>query len=414
MTTSWLSRFFRGWTMPSAEPNTEANSESVTRRAFLRAGGLGAVSLSLADHAAWAELLRGDSRRNCILVLMTGGPSQLETFDPKPDAPTEIRGTLDAIATNVPGVYLSETLPNLSQRADRFSLVRSLHHSAAPIHETGLQLLQTGRLAWKGVRFPHIGQVLATANSESVGKPFEAIVPRSMQPITSGIFNGQEGFAEDPFVAEIGMLIAKEPEAIRRGYGHSEFGERLLHARLLIEQGVRCVTVNLHDGLRSCVTWDAHGDAECGPATIADCRDYLCPAFDVAMSGLIDDLSLRGLLDDTLIIAVGEMGRTPRINSNGGRDHWTKCWSALVAGGSTTGGQIIGASDEIAALPMDRPVELGEIPATLLHWFGVDSQTLTATVGKQELPLVPHAPIGELWGTASASSLTPELAAASA
>lgn len=398
--------------MPSAEPNTERNDESVTRRAFLRAGGLGAVSLSLAEHA-WAELLRGNSQRNCILIQMTGGPSQLETFDPKPEASADVRGTLDAISSTVPGMLLSETLPNLAQRAQTFSLIRSIHHAAAPIHETGLQLLQTGRLAWKGVRFPHFGQVLSEAAEESASKPLAAIVPHILQPISHGVSLGQEGIAHDPMVAEIGTLIGKETELVRRMYGQSEFGERLLHARLLIEQGVRCVTVNLHDELGSRLTWDAHGDAECGPATIGDCRDYLCPAFDSAMSGLLDDLAQRGLLDNTLVIAIGEMGRTPRINVNGGRDHWNKCWSALVAGGGTLGGQILGASDDIAAMPVERPVELGEIPATLLHWFGIDGRALTATVGKQELPLVPYAPISELWGSELALATQDELVAAS-
>src|SRR5690349_16656061 len=142
MNISWLSRIFRGWTMSSAEPQTERTEDSVSRREFLRAGGLSVVGLSLADHAAWAEFLQGKSQRNCIIVLMTGGPSQLETFDPKPDAPADFRGTLGAIDTTVSGLQLSETLPLLAQRAQRFSLIRSIHHTAAPIHETGMQLLQ--------------------------------------------------------------------------------------------------------------------------------------------------------------------------------------------------------------------------------------------------------------------------------
>ncbi len=384
--------------MPSAEPNTEANRESVTRRAFLRAGGLGVVGLSLADHSAWADLIRGRSQRNCIFVLMTGGPSQLETFDPKPDAPADVRGTMDAVATSVTGLFLSETLPQLAQRAQQFSVIRSLHHSAAPVHETGLQLLQTGRLAWKGVRFPNFGQVLTEASEPSAGKPIAATIPQILESLGRAAYLGQDAGADHALLSEIGTLIGKESETVRRLYGATPYGERLLHARLLIEQGVRCVTVNLHDGLGSRRTWDVHGDTECGPATIADCRDYLCPAFDRAMSGLLDDLTQQGLLDDTLVIAVGEMGRAPRINAHGGRDHWTNCWSALVAGGGIQGGQVIGASDDISAYPTDRPVELGELPATVLNWFGIDGRELQAVVGKDELPLVPYAPITELWG----------------
>jgi len=370
---------------------------------------MGVVGLSLTDRAVWGELLRGHSQRNCILILMTGGPSQLETFDPKPDAAAEIRGTLGAIQTAVPNLWLSETLPKLSQRAQKFSLIRSIRHHGAPIHETGLQLLQTGRLASKGVRFPHFGHVLSEAVAEYSAKPLATVVPRVMESNSRGGYIGQSGFPDEPFVTEIGALVARETETVRRMYGSSAFGERLLHARLLLEQGVRCMTVNLCDGLGSRISWDAHGDAECGPATIADCRDQLCPAFDHALAGLLDDLSQRGQLDDTLVIAVGEMGRTPRLNAHGGRDHWTKCWSALVAGGGTLGGQVIGASDDIAAEPIDRPVDLAELPATILDWFGIDGRKLTAVVGKQELPLVPQEPIRELWGTTPTVSVGADL-----
>ena len=122
--------------MSSAEPQLQTTEDAVSRREFLRAGGLGVVGLTLTDHAAWGEFLHGSSRRNCILVLMTGGPSQLETFDPKPDASAEFRGTLGAIETSAPGVSLSETLPLLAQQTHRFSLIRSMQHTAAPIHET--------------------------------------------------------------------------------------------------------------------------------------------------------------------------------------------------------------------------------------------------------------------------------------
>jgi uncharacterized protein (DUF1501 family) len=383
----------------SAEPQLERSEDSVSRREFLGAGGLGIVGLSLSDQAAWADFLQRASRKHCILVLMTGGPSQLETFDPKPHAPQDVRGTLSAISTSVPGISLSETLPLLSQRAQQFSLVRSIHHTAAPTHETGLQILQTGRLSHKGVRFAPVGTVAEQACADQAVKPYSVVTPQPLRIAGSSAYLGQEpADGENPFAQPLAELMQREPDAARRMYGPSKFGELLLQSRLLVERGVPFVTVNLFDELGSKMTWDAHGDAHCGPATIADCRDQLCPAFDAALSGLLDDLSQRGLLDDTLVLGVGEMGRAPQINADGGRDHWTKCWSALVAGGGTTGGQVIGASDEIAAYPADRPVELGELPATMLHWFGIDGRELTTTVGKRELPLVPHAPLGELWG----------------
>jgi hypothetical protein len=399
MYTSWLSRLFQGGATLSAEPQLERSEDSVSRREFLGAGGLGVVGLSLSDQAAWADFLKRCSRKHCILVLMTGGPSQMETFDPKPNAPQDVRGTLSAISTSVPGISLSETLPLLAQRAQQFSLIRSLHHTAAPTHETGLQLLQTGRLSHKGVRFAPVGTVAEHAFGDQAIEPFSVVLPQPLHIAGSTAYLGQESIdGENPLIQPLGELMQREPDAARRMYGSSKFGELLLQSRLLVERGVPFVTVNLFDELGDKLTWDAHGDENCGPATIADCRDRLCPAFDAALSGLLDDLSQRRLLDDTLVLAVGEMGRSPKINPQGGRDHWTRCWSALVAGGGIIGGQVIGASDEIAAWPVDRPVELGELPATMLHWFGIDGRKLTTTVGKQELPLIPHKPIGEFWG----------------
>jgi uncharacterized protein (DUF1501 family) len=385
--------------MSAAEPQHERTEDSVSRREFLRAGGLGVVGLSLSDRASWAQYLREGPRRNCILVVMTGGPSQLETFDPKPDAAADVRGTLGAIATSVPGVFLSETLPLLAQRAHRFSLIRSLRHSAAPIHETGLQLLQTGRLSCHGIRFPNVGKVVAQASPGGEGNSIAALLPQPIQNTGMSAYLGQEPTEPDrQFAEQAAELLSREPDSVRRLYGSSRFGELLLQSRLLVEQGVRCVTVNLFHELGSQLTWDAHGDPVCGPATIANCRDVLCPALDAALSGLLDDLTQRGLLEETLVIAAGEMGRTPRINERGGRDHWTTCWSAFVAGGGTVAGQVIGASDGIAGHPLDRPVELGELPSSMLHWLGIDGRKLTAVVGKRELPLLPNRPLYELWG----------------
>lgn len=397
--------------MSSAEPQLQSTEDAVSRREFLRAGGLGMVGLGLTDHAVWGGFLHGDSRRNCILVLMTGGPSQLETFDPKPEASAEYRGTLGAIDTSAPGMFLSETLPHLAQRAHRFSVIRSVQHTVAPIHETGLQLLQTGRLSRKGVRFPHIGNVLAQAGG-TASRPISAVWPQPLKNTGVKAYLGQEAAGEEDQVLPQFLEIAgRDAEPARRMYGASRFGELLWQSRLMIEQGFRCVTVNLFDELGSRVTWDAHGDPVSGPATIADCRDLLCPAFDRALSGLLDDLAQRNLLDDTLVLVAGEMGRTPRINPQGGRDHWTKGFSALVAGGGTLGGQIIGGSDDIGAYPVDRPVELAELPATMLHWFGIDSRKLTAVVGKQQLPLIPCSPIHELWGSNPAEQLPSDLVA---
>ncbi|MEI8382002.1 MAG: DUF1501 domain-containing protein, partial [Planctomycetota bacterium] len=188
-----------------------------------------------------------------------------------------------------------------------------------------------------------------------------------------------------------------ETDAIRRMYGDSEFGRLLLKSRQLIEAGTRCVTVNLFNSLNQRTTWDCHGDAHCGPATLQDYQDRLCPEFDRAFSGLLDDLTQRGLLDDTLIVATGEFGRTPQINDRMGRDHWTECWSALVAGGKISGGRVIGASDRTASQPIERPVAPGELTATLLDWCGGDVGKLAFTMNQTEQPLVPFDKVAELW-----------------
>lgn len=162
-----------------------------------------------------------------------------------------------------------------------------------------------------------------------------------------------------------------------------------------MEQGTRCVTVNLFDRLTDDVTWDCHGGEQVGRGTIFDYRDHLCPQFDRAFSGLLDDLAERELLQDTLVVATGEFGRTPTINDRKGRDHWPQCWSALLAGGGITGGEVWGTSDATAAAPLDRPVSPTELTATLLHWFGIAGDQLP--YGPGETPLLATTPLTALW-----------------
>jgi len=370
--------------------------DGVSRRDFLRVGGLSVVGLS---QSALVRAAAAFAHRRAILIVMTGGPSQLETFDPKPDAPSSIRGPFKSIETAIPGIRFSETLPLLAQRANRLAVIRSLHHEAAPIHETGQQLLQTGRLAVGVHKFPHWGSVVASQSASRNGVPCSAILPARLTGTGVNAYRGQEagvlGSEWEPSV--VSSEVDSEPESIRRLYGESNFGHLLLKSRQLIERGTRCVTVNLFDSLHQRITWDCHGDAHCGPGTLNDYQSRLCPDFDRAMSGLLDDLSQRGMLDDTLVIATGEFGRTPHVNERLGRDHWAACWSALVAGGRVTGGSVIGASDASAAQPIDRPVAPGELTATLLDWCGASVAPLSVAIGKTDLPLVPFEKLTELW-----------------
>jgi hypothetical protein len=377
---------------------TEVSCEAagVSRRDFLCAGGLTMVGLS---GTALSSTLAVVPSRRAILILMTGGASQLETFDPKPEASSAVRGTVKSIETAVPGLRFSQSLPGLAQRADRLAVIRSLHHDAAPIHETGQQLLQTGRLSISNAVFPHWGSLVARTVGQRNSVPGNVILPNLVSNTGVSTYRGQQagilGSAWDPVIDCADC--SNESDSLRRLYGDTRFGRLLLRSRQLVEQGTRCVTVNLFDSLGDQLTWDCHGDKRCGPATLIDYQDRLCPEFDQAMSGLLDDLASRGLLDETLVIATGEFGRTPYINDAMGRDHWPGCWSAIVAGGRIRGGSIIGASDSIAYEPVDRPVAPGELTATLLNWCGVDGISQTIDVDGHALPFVPHPPVHELW-----------------
>lgn len=381
--------------MSGADAGME-RGDGVSRRDFLRVGGLSVVGLS---HSALARAAATFAHRRAILIVMTGGPSQLETFDPKPEAVSSIRGPFKSIETAIPGIRFSETLPLLAQRANRLAIIRSMNHDAAPIHEAGQQLLQTGRLALGDIKFPHWGSVIASQSPVRHGVPSSVIIPATLSGTGVNAYRGQGagllGTEWEPTILSADATF--ETDAVRRMYGDSEFGRLLLKSRQLIEAGTRCVTVNLFDSLHQRTTWDCHGDAHCGPATLQDYQDRLCPEFDRALSGLLDDLTQRGLLDDTLIVATGEFGRTPQINDRMGRDHWTECWSALVAGGKINGGRVIGASDRTASQPIERPVAPGELTATLLDWCGGDVGKLAFTMNQAEQPLVPFDKLTELW-----------------
>jgi uncharacterized protein (DUF1501 family) len=189
-----------------------------------------------------------------------------------------------------------------------------------------------------------------------------------------------------------------EPEAYRRSYGASAFGHNCLAARRLVEHGVRFVTVNMFDSLAGRVTWDCHANASWAPANLLDYRNALCPDFDLGLSTLLDDLEQRGLLKETLVVAAGEFGRTPRINEQGGRDHWPGVWSVLLAGGGIAGGQVLGGSDTRGMFPAERPVSPAELAATILHTLGVDLSTRLKLPQGAEIALADAEPIKELVG----------------
>lgn len=420
----------------------------VTRRDFLRAGGigLGALGLSVAELNALGSSDLG-SHKAVILLMLVGGPSQLETFDPKDDAPEEIRGPFRSIATRVPGIRIVEHLPRLAARMDRFALIRSMHHDEAPIHETGQQLLQTGRLSRPDDESPTLGSVAMRLLGTRNGLPASMMVPG---PITNtgvkvphGQSSGWLGDAFEPFhltddpasprfdaalafdrarraldratsrSAEFGEFLGDhadhlltkraqtafrldlEPEDLRNAYGRDTFGQSCLLARRLVEAGVRLVTVNMFDTVFRKVSWDCHGSAPF--STLGDYARELLPTLDRALSTLLDDLQSRGLLGSTMVVATGEFGRTPRLNAAGGRDHWPGVWSALVGGGGVRGGQVIGTSDAHASAPASRPVTPPELFATMSRGLGLPLDRFLETPAGETYPLVEAGPIEELF-----------------
>lgn len=408
--------------------------DGLTRRDFLRVGalGAGAVGLSLADLQAANQ----SNDINCILLFLVGGPSQLDTWDLKPAAPDTIRGPFRPIPTNVPGMQICEHFPLMAERARHYAIVRSVHHEEAPIHETGQQLMQTGHLFRDG-DYPHYGAVLSHLRGpRAEGVPPFVVLPTPLGDTGVSVAHGQSagglGAAHEPFVLHgdparlLGVVddahraydagpqrhpalaplfhprakqafdLSAESDELRSRYGRTTFGQSCLLARRLIEQGVRLATVNMFETVFEQITWDCHADEGSLATTLDDYRDTLCPMFDRAYSALLDDLAERGLLETTLVVAMGEFGRTPRLNPRGGRDHWPGVWSVLFAGGGVRGGQIIGSSDAIASEPRDRPVTPAEIAATIYRLFGIDGRICIPGPNHRSVPIAAAAPISEL------------------
>jgi uncharacterized protein (DUF1501 family) len=365
------------------------SGSTVSRRAFLGTTALTMLGLTLPEQAAANS---ATPALNCILLVLVGGPSQIDTWDPKPDAPAEIRGPFRPIATSVPGTYLSELFPRMASQAHRFALVRSVHHTAPAVHAAGYQLLQTGQLFGTGIESPHLGSVLHYLRGARDGVPSHVVLPGPIGNTGSHWSAGQSAghlgaaFAPTFGVSPFASRLDDEPAALRAAYGPSRFGQDCFQARQLIERGVRFVTVNMFQTVYEQPTWDIHGSHPFSDLT--DLAHVVAPSFDHAYSALLEDLRQRGLLETTVVAALGEFGRTPRINPLGGRDHHPGVWTILLAGGPIQGGQVIGASDASGTVPDCRPVTPGEVLATLYHCLGIDPHTRIPGPGGSSIPLV--------------------------
>jgi uncharacterized protein (DUF1501 family) len=318
----------------------------LTRRQFIATSTMSVGWHALSPRRAWSA--PHSSERRCIFLWLTGGPSHIDTFDPKPDAPSDYRGPFRPIATRVPGLHVTELFPRLAARADRVAFVRSLHHDEAPIHETGQQLLQTGHLC-REVEHPHIGALTGGRWS---------ILPGPLGDTGVDLSHGQTAGA---------LGAERQP----RYAGGSDFIANCRLAVNRIEAGDRVVVVNQFSTVYDGVSWDCHADGGRLNTTLDDYRTTVGPMFDIAFAGLLDDLADRGLLDTTLVVAAGEFGRTPRINPRGGRDHWPGVWTALLAGAGIHGGAVIGASDRLGTEPADNPISAAEFAAMIKHTLGM-------------------------------------------
>lgn len=443
--------------------------DGLTRRDFLHAGSLGLLGLSLPAMSALKARGDADGRDvNCIMLFLVGAPSQLDTWDPKPGAPEEIRGPFKPIETAVAGIQVSEVFPKLARVMDKVSLVRSLNYDGTAVHDVGHQMMQTGRVFAGGIEHPHVGCTLAKLKGPKGDSPPHVLLPRPIGSTGGNMPHGQSagylGKTFDPFVlgadpsapnfkvpdllppdyitaaresrrrslreaidggvkafessADARLMDANfaqayklmsskaareafdldaEPAAVRDRYGRSRFGQSCLMARRLIERGVRFVTVNMFETVFNEITWDIHGSSPFSPI---DCyKDEVGPNFDAGYATLIEDLAARGLLDDTMVVAFGEFGRTPKINPAGGRDHHPGCWTGLFAGGPIKGGRVVGASDETGAAPKDRPVSTGEVAATIFRGLGVSLDTELPGPQGRPIRVVDHGvePVAELF-----------------
>src|SRR5262245_17721883 len=212
---------------------------------------------------------------------------------------------------------------------------------------------------------------------------------------------------ENAYEQAFGLLFAEkakrafdihaERDEVRGRYGRNTFGQSCLLARRLVEHGVRLVTVNMFDTVFNEITWDCHADGGSLAVNLNDYKETLCPMFDLAYTALLEDLKQRGMLDNTLVLAMGEFGRTPQLNPRGGRDHWPGVWSVLFAGAGVRGGQVIGASDPTGAEPRDRPITPAEIAASVYKGLGIDLNTRLPGPDSRPLPLVEAEPVDELF-----------------
>jgi hypothetical protein len=427
----------------------------ISRRELLHVGGLSLLGLSVSELfqlRAAPGAANAQRARSCVFLFLFGGPSHIDLWDMKPDAPAEVRGEFRPKATVVPGMHLCEHLPLLARHTDKLCLLRSMTHHMN-VHGPACSEVFSGReyfgppITDQATRedWPSLSSLVMRYGAGSGGLPPSVVLPWYLQfPGQAKRIAGQTGgrmgerfgafliqgdFARADFEIEglalpddvplervslrrdllsqleppvspvplaeqvdrnrtavYGLLehragevlnVGREPVAVQERYGRTTVGQSLLLARRLVEAGVSLITVNWLDetkvdGVNTC--WDTHQNS------FGKLKELLCPTFDRAFTAFVDDLHQRGLLETTLVVAVGEFGRTPKMGQfsqsantkKTGRDHWPHAFTALLAGGGVSGGQVYGATTRDGGYVRDKPVTPADLTATILHHLGID------------------------------------------
>lgn len=419
------------------------SGNSLSRRGMLAAGAMAGFGLTLPEllmRQAIAEQKYYDTvaakAKSVIHVFLPGGMSQQETFDPKPYSPIEYRGDFRPIKTNT-GEYFCETLPQLAKRADKFSVIRSMTHGEAA-HPRGVHNMFTGYKPSPAVQYPSFGAVVSHEFGPRNNLPPYVCVPDIPNEFagTGYLSSSYGGFAlgndparkdfqvrdlnlaggvdEERFLRRKSLLhqinqsfeagqtadnvmamdtfyqraydlldtpaakeafdINKEDDKLRDRYGRGEAGQRMLMCRRLVEAGVRLVTMTYG-------AWDMHQN-------VTSNMNKMMPSLDQALATLLDDLSDRGMLDETLVLVTSEFGRTPKLNADAGRDHWPKVFSVMLAGGGIRGGMIHGASDSTASQPDQDAVSPADLAATMYRLLGIVADKELMAPGDRPIEIV--------------------------
>jgi hypothetical protein len=403
---------------------------AIGRRDWLKAGLFGGLGLNLASllRADAAKPAGGGTRgKSAIFIFLDGGQSHMDSWDPKPEG-GETAGEFKPIATNLPGLDVCEHMPKLARQADKYAVLRGVR-DAIPVHGSGMTLVRAGNRPRSSLTYPDLGSVIAKQHAAPPGIPPFVSLPVRVTNSTvekSGYLGvAYRSFAvrEDPNAANFSVRaltmptgpaakrtaaraallsdldtayreldladeniagmdrfyqqafdilrsprtreafdLGREKKETRDAFGRTPLGQACLLARRLVEAGVRCVTIDYG-------SWDTH------QRNFATMKNELLPTWDTAVAALLADLAERGMLDSTLVWSTGEMGRTPSINKDAGRDHWGKAMSMMLAGGGIKNGQVLGTTDKQGAEVTDGGVKPEDVAATVLTALGIDPRT---------------------------------------